>query len=58
MITSNHHSAQISTNLHHHSSQERRETNGVDKVPLRFWSTGYLDVTKTKEKQLLHVSLI
>ena len=36
MITSNHHSAQISTNLHHHSGQERREANGVDKVPLRF----------------------
>ena len=30
----------------------------INKISKQFWKTGALDVTKTKEKQLLHISLI
>ena len=38
--------------------QDMRKQDGADKISLQFWKTGSLDVTKTKEKQLLHISLI
>ena len=38
--------------------KEEKPEDGADKISLQFWKTGYLDVTKTKEKQLLHISLI
>ena len=40
----------------HH--QQVREQDGADKIFLQFLETGYLDVTKPKEKQLLHSNYI
>ena len=37
---------------------EEKPEDGADKISKQFWETGYLDVTKTKEKQLLHILLI
>ena len=35
-----------------------KEQDGADKISLQFWKAVYLDVTKAKEKQLLHVWII
>ena len=44
--------------LHHHPQQEKRKQDGADKISLHIWKTDYLYVTKTIEKQLIHISLI
>ena len=33
----------------------KRADNGADKIYLPFWKTRYVDVIKTKQKQLLHL---
>ena len=33
---------------------KKREQDRAHKISLQFWKTGYLDLTKTKEKQLNH----
>ena len=35
-----------------------KEQDGAYKISLQFWKTGYLDVTKAKEKQWLQVWII
>ena len=40
------------------AKKEEKPEDGADKISLQLWKKGYLDLTKIKEKQLLHMLVI